>query len=589
MDLRALLDRPTDAERLAVDDLLGPSEEFNGRVAYGGHEARARRQLLLPALHACQDAVGSISRGALGYISERLTVPPAELYGVATFYSLFNTDEARGTTVHVCDDIVCSQYGAKGLLQTLEGSELSWEASPCLGQCERAPAVMFHSPGEGYGNAAPVDSDTVGNVVFDELPHGVVHQDQSQLRLLRRIGRIDPTSLEAYRGSGGYQTLTRAIELGPDGVISALDESGLKGRGGAAFPIGIKWRGVADAPGPDKYVIANGDESEPGTFKDRLLMEGDPFAVIEAMTIYGFATGSTKGYIYVRGEYPTAEKRLRDAIVMASEAGLLGTRVANAGFDFDLEVRRGAGAYICGEETALFASIEGYRGEPRQKPPFPTQHGVFGRPTGINNIETLLAALEVIEGGAGEFARVGTEQSTGPKLFCVSGAVEKPGVFEVPFGTTLGEILALAGGVRGGRGLGAVLLGGAAGVFVDFSFLDMPLTFEDTREAGATLGSGAVIVFDENCDFGPVLRRIARFFEEESCGQCVPCRIGTVRQSEALARLNDGETLGTVADELERLDDLARVMTDASICGLGQTAASAIQSAIRLQLRGAPA
>jgi NADH-quinone oxidoreductase subunit F len=448
---------------------------------------------------------------------------------------------------------------------------------------------MFHQPGQGYGNAAPVDPDTVGDVVFNELPTGVVHQDPSQLRLLRRIGRVDPTSLEAYRESGGYQTLTRAIELGPDGVIAALDESGLKGRGGAAFPIGVKWRGVADAPGPVKYVIANGDESEPGTFKDRLLMEGDPFAVVEAMTIYGFATGSTRGYIYVRGEYPTAEKRLRDAIVMAAKSGLLGTDVAGAGFDFDLEVRRGAGAYICGEETALFASIEGYRGEPRQKPPFPTEHGVFGKPTGINNIETLLAALEVISNGPGQFARTGTEQSTGPKLFCVSGAVEKPGVFEVPFGTTLGEILALAGGVGDGRELGAILLGGAAGVFVDSSSLEMPLTFEDTREAGATLGSGAVIVFDENCDFGPVLRRIARFFSDESCGQCVPCRIGTVRQSESLARLGAGETFGTVADELDRLDDLARVMTDASICGLGQTASSAIQSAIRLQLRGAPA
>ena len=589
MDLRALLDRPTEAERMAVDDLLGPSEPFDGRVAYGGHEARGQRQMLLPALHAVQDAVGSVSRGALGYISDRLTVPPAEAYGVATFYSLFNTDQPGRTTIHVCDDIVCSQYGAEDLIQALEGSELSWERSPCLGQCERAPAVMFHHPGQGYGNAAPVDSDAVGNGVFDELPPSVVHQDQSQLRLLRRIGRVDPASLQAYRESGGYEALTSAIELGPDGVISALDESGLKGRGGAAFPIGIKWRGVADAPGRDKYVIANGDESEPGTFKDRLLMEGDPFAVVEAMTIFGYATGSTKGYIYVRGEYPTAEKRLGEAIVMATDAGLLGTDVAGAGFEFDLEVRRGAGAYICGEETALFASIEGYRGEPRQKPPFPTQHGVFGKPTGINNIETLLATLEVIAGGAGEFARVGTEQSTGPKLFCVSGAVEKPGVFEVPFGTTLGEILALAGGVRGGLGLSAVLLGGAAGVFVDSGSLDMPLTFEDTQAAGATLGSGAVIVFDENCDFGPVLRRIARFFRDESCGQCVPCRIGTVRQSETLARLGDGETLGTVADELERLDDLARVMTDASICGLGQTAASAIQSAIRLRLRGAPA
>jgi len=361
-----------------------------------------------------------------------------------------------------------------------------------------------------------------------------------------------------------------------------LKSSNLKGRGGAAFPIGIKWEGVRNAQGPDKYVIANGDESEPGTFKDRIIMEGDPFAVVEAMTVYGLATGATHGYIYVRGEYPTAERRLRDAVSQTREAGLFGDA-------FDLEVRRGAGAYICGEETALFASIEGHRGEPRQKPPFPVQSGVFGKPTGINNIETLLAALEVVARGAEAFAAIGTEQSAGPKLFCVSGAVARPGVYEVPFGTSLGVLLDLAGGIREGRGLGAVLMGGAAGVFADPSALDVSLTFEDTRAAGTTLGSGSIVFFDDQTDFGPVLRRIAQFFRDESCGQCVPCRIGTVRQEEALARLSAGRPLGSVAEEKGRLDDLALVMTDASICGLGQTAASAIQSAMRLGLNGVPA
>ncbi len=607
MDIRALIDRATDAERQSVDELLGPPGSawgggefsgFDGRVAYGGHAARAQRHLLLPAFHAVQDAVGSISRGALGYISERLTVPPAEAYGVATFYALFNTDAPAGATIHACDDIVCSQFGAAALCDSLEealgpsghsSDTVGWVRSSCLGQCDRAPAALFHQPGQGYGNAAPVDAESVTRLSFEELPPGVIHQDHQELRLLRRIGRVEPTSLDAYRESGGYEALFRAVELGPDGVLSALDESGLRGRGGAAFPIGIKWRGVAEAQGPVKYVIANGDESEPGTFKDRLLMEGDPFAVVEAMTVAGYATGATKGHIYVRGEYPTAEKRLQRAIESATEAELLGGNVAGAGFVFDLEVQRGAGAYICGEETALFASIEGHRGEPRQKPPFPTQKGLFSRPTGINNIETLLAALEVLVGGPNVFAQIGTEQSTGPKLFCLSGAVEKPGVYEVPFGTTLGELLRLAGGVAGGRELGAVLLGGAAGIFVDSGSLDMPLTFEGTSAAGASLGSGAVIVFDGECDFGPVLKRIARFFRDESCGQCVPCRIGTVRQEEALARLADKKPLGTIADERERLDDLAKVMTDASICGLGQTASTAIQSAIRLQLRGVPA
>jgi NADH-quinone oxidoreductase subunit F len=596
MDIRNLLHRPTEAEKAAVDNVLGSPESGweggsfgsrDGRVAYGGQAAREKRQLLLPALHAVQDAVGGISRGALGYISERLTVPPAEAYGVATFYALFDVDETGASTIHVCDDIVCARYGAEELCDSLDEAIASngvrWERSPCLGQCDRAPAAMLHKPGQGYANAAPVDADSVRNITFNELDPGIVHQDRSGLRLLRRIGD-DPTNLDVYLSSGGYEAFRKVLGSGPEAVIDELETSGLRGRGGAAFPIGVKWRGVAEAPGPLKYVIANGDESEPGTFKDRLLMEGDPFAIVEAMTIYGFATGASQGYIYVRGEYPTAERRLENAIEQAERAGLIGANVADSGFDFDLEVRRGAGAYICGEETALFASIEGHRGEPRQKPPFPTQHGLFDKPTGINNIETLLAALQAIKMGGEGFASIGTEQSTGPKLFCVSGAVGRPGVFEVDFGTTLGELIDLAGA----DDIGAVLLGGAAGSFVGPESMDMPLTFEDTRAAGATLGSGAVIVFEKDTDFAPVLRRIAQFFRDESCGQCVPCRIGTVRQEEALARLMAGREMGSASDERQRLDDLARVMTDASICGLGQTAASAIQSAIRLDLPGAP-
>ncbi|HXV69765.1 MAG TPA: NAD(P)H-dependent oxidoreductase subunit E [Acidimicrobiia bacterium] len=582
MDLRLMLDRPTGAERAAVDAILGADQSINGRVVYGGRSARAQRHLLLPALHAVQDASGTVSRGALAYICDRLTVPPAEAYGVATFYALFDVDGAPGPSIHVCDDIVCAQYGAEDLCAALDDRGTSYHRSPCLGQCDRAPAVMFHEPGTGYGTAAPVDPESVATPVFDEMPPGLVHQDLSELTLLSRVGVVDPNSIDSYREAGGFETLSRAREMGPDAVIDELKRSNLRGRGGAAFPIGIKWEGVRNAAGPEKYVIANGDESEPGTFKDRLLMESDPFAVVEAMALYGFTTGATQGYIYVRGEYPTAERRLRNAIFQTERARLMGD-------DFSLEVRRGAGAYICGEETALFASIEGHRGEPRQKPPFPTESGVFGKPTGINNIETLLAALHVVAIGGEAFAAIGTGQSTGPKLFCVSGAVERPGVYEVTFGTTLGELLQLAGGVRDGKDLGAVLMGGAAGVFADRSALDVPLTFEDTRTAGTTIGSGSVIFFADRTDFGPVLARIARFFRDESCGQCVPCRIGTVRQEEALTRLASGMPLGSVDDERKRLDDLALVMTDASICGLGQTASSAVQSAMRLGLPGVPA
>ncbi len=606
MDLRNLLEGPTDAERTAVDELLGQPvsgweggefSDLDGHVAYGGHAARARRHLLLPALHAVQDAVGSVSKGALGYISDRLTVPPAEAYGVATFYALINTEPRSQTLIHVCDDIVCARFGADDLKRSLEeqfgppgtlGPGPSWAPSPCLGQCDRAPAALIHNAGSGYHNIAPAQADSLGRLVFEELPTGLIHQDRADLRLLRRIGEVDPDNLDSYRAAGGYAGLDRAIAMGRDDLIAALEQSGLRGRGGAAFPIGLKWRGVADAGGDAKYVIANGDESEPGTFKDRILMEGDPFAVVEAMTIAGFATGATKGFVYVRGEYPVAERRLTNAVEQARAAGLLGADIAASGFEFDIEVRRGAGAYICGEETALFASIEGQRGEPRQKPPFPTESGVFGKPTSVNNIETLVAVLAVLEMGSEEFAAIGTERSAGPKLFCISGDVTQPGLYEVPFGIPLRDLITLAGGVPDGAGVGAVLVGGAAGSFVDGDTLDMELSFEGAAAAQTGLGSGAVIVFDDRTDFAPVLRRIAQFFRDESCGQCVPCRIGTVRQEEALARIASQQPLGDVSDERKRLDDLARVMTDASICGLGQTAASAIQSAMRLGLAGAP-
>jgi NADH-quinone oxidoreductase subunit F len=342
----------------------------------------------------------------------------------------------------------------------------------------------------------------------------------------------------------------------------------------------VKWRAVADQLVRPKYVICNADESEPGTFKDRVVMERDPFAVVEALTIAGLATGAEHGYLYIRGEYPLATGRLADAIDEARGAGLLGPDVLGSGSAFDIELRRGAGAYICGEETALFNSIEGKRGEPRNKPPFPVTHGVFGKPTSINNVETLINVLPILALGVEEYSSLGTADSTGTRLFCLSGHVERPGVYEHPHGVTLGDVIAAAGGVRGGRSPKAVLLGGAAGGFVGPDRLDVRLAFEDARAGGYTLGSGVVMVFDESTDLVDLCLRIARFFRDESCGQCVPCRVGTVRQEEALHRLVAGRPLGSRADEMALLSDVAAVMRDASICGLGQTAASAVQSAI---------
>jgi NADH-quinone oxidoreductase subunit F len=380
--------------------------------------------------------------------------------------------------------------------------------------------------------------------------------------------------------------LRRAFELGPQGVVREVREAKLMGRGGAAFPTAIKWEGVAGNPVRPHYVVCNADESEPGTFKDRVLMEQDPYALIEAVTIMGYACSAAQGFIYIRGEYPLAEARLRHAIDQARVHGFLGPDVMGEGLAFDIEVRRGAGAYIAGEETALINSLEGKRAEPRNKPPFPAQSGLFGKPTAVNNVETLLSVLELLRVGGAGFASVGTEASTGTRLFCLSGCVQSPGLYEHEFGVTLRDVIDGAGGVRGGRPLQAVLLGGAAGVFVGPSALDMPLTFEGVRAAGATLGSGVVLVLDDTVDVLPLLRRITRFFRDESCGQCVPCRVGTVRQEELVARLLSGDPLGGVAAELALLDEIGMVTRDASICGLGQTALSAVQSAVKLGLIG---
>jgi NADH-quinone oxidoreductase subunit F len=359
-------------------------------------------------------------------------------------------------------------------------------------------------------------------------------------------------------------------------VVREVLISRLVGRGGAAFPSGKKW----DPANQPHYLVCNADESEPGTFKDRVVMEGDPFSLVEAMTIAGYATDCRRGYLYLRGEYSLAGERLAHALETARDRGFLGDNILGRGVRFDIEIRRGAGAYICGEETALFNSIEGFRGEPRNKPPFPTQVGLFGKPTIVNNVETLINVLPIVQEGGESYAAIGTPGSSGPKLFCLSGHVARPGVYEVPFGSTLRELIELGGGVSGSGRLKAVLLGGAAGTFLSPDELDTPLTFEGTRAVGASLGSGVVMLFDDTVDLRRILLRIAAFFRDESCGQCVPCRIGTVRQEELLQRLGRGRPIGSAEGEMSLLKEVGQVMRDASICGLGQTASSAIESAL---------
>ena len=594
MDLRRIETPPTSAERDAVDAAIGaPQSAWDGgprgsaRDAHlatvGGRETRARRHLLLPALQALQRRVGWISEGGLGYVCDRLNVPPADAWGVATFYALLATEPRPPRIVRVCDDIACKCRGADALIASLAPSD-RWQRSPCLGMCDHAPAAFVTIAGDDPREFAvgEVTADAVRALIggaedvagFEEPPNAVVARPlplaSATGPLLRRVGAVDPASLDAYRASGGFRALARAREVGADRVIAEVTAAKLVGRGGAAFPTGRKWQAVRSEPARPHYLVCNADESEPGTFKDRVLMEGDPFALVEAMAIAAFAADCDQAFIYIRGEYALAAERITHAIEASRNAGLLGA--------LGVEVRRGGGAYICGEETALFESIEGNRGEPRNKPPFPVHAGLFARPTVVNNVETLANVPHIVLHGGAAFAATGTAQSSGTRLFCLSGGVRRPGVYEVPLGTRLASLIAMAGGPAEGRAIRAVLLGGAAGTFIRPDELDLPLTHEDTRAAGTTLGSGVVMVFDDSVDLRGVVQRIASFFRDESCGQCVPCRVGTIRQEEALHRLAHGSD---PASELPLLADVGAAMRDASICGLGQTAYSAVESAIR--------
>ncbi len=583
MDLHSTHEQPTERERAVVDRAL---EGFAG-------EAQIPRDQLLPVLRAVQMGCGWLSPSSLGYVSARMHIPAAEVYGVASFYHLFTTRPSARRVLHLCDDITCRLRGSGAIKNRLseqcapEGEargDVQWHRSPCLGLCERGPAALVVESGEHPSERAislrsPEEAVSIalGGVSTSVASNNLVRQPREQLRLLRRVGVVDPSSLDAYRASGGYDGLRRAHAKGAQWVLRELGEARLLGRGGAGFPAGTKWSAVASNPARDKLIVCNADESEPGTFKDRVLLESDPFAIIEAMTVAGFAVGANKGYVYIRGEYPVAAERVERAIAQARAKGLLGEDILGSGQRFDLELRRGGGAYICGEETALLESIEGRRGEPRAKPPFPVHEGLFGKPTLINNVETLASALDVVLRGAAAFCARGTKDSTGTRLFCVSGHVANPGVYELAMGLSLRELLALAGAEF--SRIQAVLLGGAAGTFLRGDEIDLPLTFEDTRRVRATLGSGAVVVIDDSASMMDVLRGLAWFFRHESCGQCVPCRVGTVRVDELVQRVRAKVPMGGWEQERQRLKDLGSVMRDASICGLGQTATSAVESA----------
>jgi NADH-quinone oxidoreductase subunit F len=436
----------------------------------------------------------------------------------------------------------------------------------CLGLCDQAPAALVNKIGQVHIKTGNVSAILKG---MGEIPRCQVCGEPRMLTA--SIGRLHPTDLDAHQSEGAFKALEKAVTLmTPQEVIAEVKESRLTGRGGAGFPTGLKWEFAQKASGPKKYVVCNFDESEPGTFKDRVLMEGDPFRVIEGLIISAYAIGANSGYIYTRGEYPSAAQIVDEALDELYAENLLGENILDTDFDFNVEIRHNAGAYICGEETALFESIEGKRGHPRIKPPYPTQAGLFGKPTAINNVETLAVIPSLILHGGEWFQQWGTAESVGLKLFCLSGHVKSPGVVEVPLGLSIRALVERFGGGFDGDPQ-AVLIGGAAGGFLRGDQLDIPLTNEDLRQLDVPIGSGAIIVFNQSVDLWQVLEDLAGFFVHETCGHCAPCRLGTKQIYKLLCKINMGN--GTATD-VQKIAQLGKTIRQTCVCGLGMTAAN---------------
>jgi NADH-quinone oxidoreductase subunit F len=563
--------------------------------------APQKRAGLLPALQAAQVLHGWLARETIEQVARGLSVPLAEAYGVVKFYSMLYTEPVGRTFVRVCDDVICQLAGADKVRAALEAQlgvkcgettkdgAVTLEAVPCLGACHRAPVALVDD--KLHESVAPAD---VAKLLKPSNQSGRPrHVAQRGSHLLRDITVSGLHKIKTAQAHGHYEALRKALTIPREQVIAEMKMAGLVGRGGAAFPTGVKWEGAAQEiskRGNEEtrhervtgYVICNGDESETGTFKDRVLMERDPHRLIEAMLLAAYAVGANRGIFYIRGEYPLAYQRVSDALHEARKQQLIGEKILGTNFACELELRAGAGAYVCGEETALLESIEGKRGEPRVKPPFPITYGLFGLPTVINNVETFANVPGIVLNGAQWYRQWGTEKSPGTRLVCLSGMVKRPGLYEISMGLPLRDLICdLGGGMLKGHTLQAVLVGGAAGAFLTPSQIDVAMDFQSLTAIGATFGSGAVMVFDDSVNLWEVLKGITKFFALESCGKCFPCQLGTQRQMEIVARIAAGETRAT---DRETLSALGSTMKDASLCGLGQTAASALLSAFERRL-----
>jgi len=505
-------------------------------------------------------------------------------------------------SVLLCSGSACQSSGALAVKQALVEAltaqglmdEVQIVETGCMGPCELGPILLVYPDGVYYVRVKAAD---VGEIVTEHFlkgrpvrrllwtapapePRTIPFFARQKKIVLENCGQIDPEKIEEYIAVGGYEALAKVLtQMTPEEVIAEITKSGLRGRGGAGFPTGKKWQAVREAKGNPKYVICNADEGDPGAFMDRAILEGDPHSVLEGMAIAAYAVGAEKGYIYVRAEYPLAVKRLEVAIAQARKMGLLGTRIFETDFSFDIELRMGAGAFVCGEETALIASIEGKRGEPRPRPPYPATSGLFGKPTLINNVETFANVRHIILRGADWFAQIGTETSKGTKVFALAGQVKNTGLVEVPMGITLRELIFdVGGGVPEGRKFKAVQIGGPSGGCLPESLLDVPIDYESLKQYGAIMGSGGVIVLDDTSCMVNVAKFFLEFTADESCGKCVPCRVGLRVLLSILEKIVRGE--GSEAD-LEELERLGRMIQATALCGLGQTAPNPVLSTLR--------
>ncbi len=486
------------------------------------------------------------------------------------------------------------ELNAKGLAE-----EVKVVMTGCFGLCAKGPIMIVYPEGAFYSQ---VKVDDVKEIISEHIEHGrivkrLLHTEEGQTEpvlslsdtaflkkqvrnALRNCGVIDPENIEEYIGRDGYQALAKVLTtMTPQDVIDVITASGLRGRGGAGFPTGIKWKFAKASQGPVKYVCCNADEGDPGAFMDRSVLEGDPHVVIEAMAIAAYAIGSNQGYVYVRAEYPIAVKRLQKAIDQAKEYGLLGKNIFGTGFDFDLEIRLGAGAFVCGEETALMTSIEGKRGEPRPRPPFPAVKGLFGKPTILNNVETYANVPQIILNGADWFASLGTERSKGTKVFALGGKIVNTGLVEVPMGTTLREVVFdIGGGIPHGKKFKAAQTGGPSGGCIPAEHLDVPIDYDNLIAIGSMMGSGGLIVMDEDNCMVDIAKFFLEFTVDESCGKCTPCRIGNKRLLELLTKVTDGTA---TLEDLDKMEQLCYYIKANSLCGLGQTAPNPVLSTLR--------